>query len=152
FLMEGAARALFVPLSLAVGFAMITSYLLSSTVVPVLCVWLLRHRPGENYSHGPGRWQQAFGRVVGVLTAGRWLGVPASLGGAAAVAVLAWTLLGLEIFPQVDAGQFQLRLKGPDGMRIEQTEDLAREALRLIDEEVPGGVEISLGYVGVVPP
>ena len=36
FFMEGAARALFVPLSLAVGFAMIASYLLSSTFVPVL--------------------------------------------------------------------------------------------------------------------
>src|SRR5262249_5080676 len=36
-------RSLFVPLSLAVGFAMISSYLLSSTVVPVLSVWLLKH-------------------------------------------------------------------------------------------------------------
>src|SRR5262249_6988238 len=43
FFMQGAARALFVPLSLAVGFAMVTSYFLSSTFVPVLSVWLLRH-------------------------------------------------------------------------------------------------------------
>ena len=43
FFMQGAARALFVPLSLAVGFSMMTSYLLSSTFVPVLSVWLLRH-------------------------------------------------------------------------------------------------------------
>src|SRR5947209_4517597 len=40
FLMEGAIKALFVPLSLAVGFAMITSYLLSSTFVPVMSLWL----------------------------------------------------------------------------------------------------------------
>src|SRR4029077_6777467 len=32
-----------VPLALAVGFAMITSYFLSSTLVPVLSVWLLKH-------------------------------------------------------------------------------------------------------------
>src|SRR5262249_23687040 len=38
FTMQGAARALFVPLSLAVGFSMVTSYLLSSTFVPVLSV------------------------------------------------------------------------------------------------------------------
>lgn len=45
FFMQGAARGLFVPLSLAVGFAMIASYILSSTFVPVLSVWLLRsHR------------------------------------------------------------------------------------------------------------
>src|SRR5437879_5988075 len=43
FFMEGAARGLFVPLSLAVGFSMVTSYFLSSTFVPVMSVWLLRH-------------------------------------------------------------------------------------------------------------
>ena len=41
FFMTGVSRSLFVPLSLAVGFAMIASYLLSSTLVPVLSVWLL---------------------------------------------------------------------------------------------------------------
>ena len=45
FFMQGSAQALFVPLSLAVGFAMISSYLLSSTLVPVLSVWLLRSVP-----------------------------------------------------------------------------------------------------------
>src|SRR5205807_2058919 len=43
FIMAEPVRSLFVPLSLAVGFAMISSYLLSSTVVPVLSVWLLKH-------------------------------------------------------------------------------------------------------------
>src|SRR5207237_5217747 len=43
FFMEGAARSLFVPLSLAVGFSMVTSYLLSSTFVPVMSIYLLRH-------------------------------------------------------------------------------------------------------------
>ncbi len=45
FFMQGSAQALFVPLSLAVGFSMITSYLLSSTFVPVMSVWLLRRSP-----------------------------------------------------------------------------------------------------------
>src|SRR5439155_15834082 len=43
FLMAEPVRSLFVPLALAVGFAMVTSYLLSSTVVPVLSIWLLKH-------------------------------------------------------------------------------------------------------------
>src|SRR5271154_1372879 len=43
FLMAEPVRSLFVPLALAVGAAMISSYLLSSTVVPVLSVWLLKH-------------------------------------------------------------------------------------------------------------
>src|SRR5712691_3132983 len=40
--MTGAAKAMFLPLSLAVGFAMVGSYLLSSTLVPILSVWVLR--------------------------------------------------------------------------------------------------------------
>ena len=43
FFMQGAAQRLFTPLALAVGFAMIGSYILSSTFVPVVSVWLLRH-------------------------------------------------------------------------------------------------------------
>src|SRR5438046_5016373 len=46
FFMVGAAKAMFLPLSLAVGFAMVASYLLSSSLVPILSVWLLRaHSP-----------------------------------------------------------------------------------------------------------
>src|SRR6266513_1268868 len=41
FFMTGVAQSLFVPLSLAVGFSMIASFLLSSSLVPVLSVWLL---------------------------------------------------------------------------------------------------------------
>ncbi len=41
FFMQGVARQLFVPLSLAVAFAMVASYLLSSTLVPVLAAWFM---------------------------------------------------------------------------------------------------------------
>ncbi len=41
FFMVGPARSLFVPLSLAVGFSMGASYLLSSSLVPVLSNWVL---------------------------------------------------------------------------------------------------------------
>ena len=51
FLMAEPVRSLFVPLALAVGFAMISSYLLSSTIVPVLSVWLLKHH-GEHHREG----------------------------------------------------------------------------------------------------
>ena len=55
FIMAEPVRSLFVPLSLAVGFAMISSYLLSSTVVPVLSVWLLKHdgHQGQEAARGP---------------------------------------------------------------------------------------------------
>lgn len=47
FLMVGVSRQLFVPLSLAVGFSMIASYLLSSSLVPVFSTWLLKDADGE---------------------------------------------------------------------------------------------------------
>src|SRR6516165_3538588 len=60
YFMQGAAQALFVPLSMAVGFAMVTSYLLSSTFVPVLSTWLLRH-----HHRLEGGRQTTFHRVQG---------------------------------------------------------------------------------------
>lgn len=49
FFMEGATKALFVPLSLAVGFCMLASYILSSTLVPVISIWFLKphHKVAE---------------------------------------------------------------------------------------------------------
>jgi multidrug efflux pump subunit AcrB len=155
FFMQGAARNLFVPLSLAVGFAMITSYLLSSTFVPVMSIWLLRkhhatHR--ESHSLRVGALARGVGGLAHLLTSWRWVVVPAYLVAALLAVGLLGLMLGREIFPLVDAGQFQLRLRGPDGTRIEQTEEIVREALDFIGKEVgPENVQITLGYVGVVP-
>jgi multidrug efflux pump subunit AcrB len=48
FFMQGAAHNLFVPLALAVAFAMVASYLLSSTLVPILAIWVLRNEHDLN--------------------------------------------------------------------------------------------------------
>ncbi len=157
FFMQGAARALFVPLSLAVGFAMVSSYLLSSTFVPVLSVWLLRHHhhlrvDGQRRRTAFDRLRDAYGRAVGAVVAARRLIVPLYLAGAVASIVLIWPMLGLEIFPRVDAGRFQLRLRAPDGTRYEETERLAIAALDRIARDVGrGNVAISIGYVGLIP-
>jgi multidrug efflux pump subunit AcrB len=153
FALQGAAQALFVPLSLAVGFSMIASYILSSTLVPVLSVWLLR-KHGPESAGGPLRrtieaWYQ---RTVGATTHGRRWVVTAYLLVVCGAIALFGLNLGSEIFPQVDAGMFQFRLKAAPGTRIEQTEQITQEALRYIGEQVgPGQVALSLGYVGVVP-
>jgi multidrug efflux pump subunit AcrB len=156
FFMQGAARALFVPLALAVGFAMVTSYLLSSTFVPVLCVWLLRksaHPSSPQEADAKPGWLAAgFRRWLEWATRWRWVVVPAYLGATLGGVLLLSQGVGTEIFPQVDAGQFQFRLRAPTGTRIEQTEAITREALDFIKKTVgPDQVEISLGYVGVVP-
>jgi multidrug efflux pump subunit AcrB len=159
--MQGAARALFVPMSLAVGFAMIASYVLSSTFVPVLTTWIVRHRHGGADGNGDGvparrsgfdRFADGYGAIVRRLVRVSGLVVVVYLVGAAALAFGVGRQLGLEIFPTVDAGRFQLRLKAPAGTRIEKTEQIVRRVLKAIEEEVgPGGVEISVGYVGLIP-
>ncbi len=78
--------------------------------------------------------------------------VPAYLAGTLAVIVLVGRSLGLEIFPKVDAGRFQLRMRAPDGTRYEETERLAIAALESIAREVGRDkVAISIGYVGLIP-
>ena len=131
FFMQGAARALFVPLSLAVGFAMVTSYLLSSTFVPVLSTWLLRHHhlTGRGRKTTFQRAQESYGRAVGRIVRWRWVVVPVYLVAAVAVVVLVGMTLGLEIFPKVDAGRFQLRLRaGRNADREDRAADDCRAA------------------------
>jgi multidrug efflux pump subunit AcrB len=156
FFMEGAAQALFVPLSLAVGFAMVTSYLLSSTFVPVLSVWLLRHyhRPQAESRDwfSFARCRDGYAFLLRGVVALRWALVPVYLGAAGLVVWLVGAQLGQEIFPTVDAGQFQLRLRAPTGTRIEVTEQLTVHALDAIKQTVgPDNVAISVGYLGLLP-
>jgi multidrug efflux pump subunit AcrB len=156
FFMQGAARNLFVPLSLAVGFSMVASYLLSSTFVPVVSVWLLRHyHPHQAGSPGLfsfARFRSGYARVLGGIVRLRWLVVAGYLGGV--VLLVLWWLgghpgLGREIFPLVDSGQFQLRLRAPDGTPLDTTRELTEEALREIGREVgPDNVAITVCLVG----
>ncbi|HEY7307974.1 MAG TPA: efflux RND transporter permease subunit [Gemmataceae bacterium] len=162
FFMEGAARALFVPLSLAVGFSMVASYLLSSTFVPVVSIWLLRHyhpqgQQGADAPRSPGLFSFAYLRdaYLSVLRGSlrwRW---PLIAAYAVVTGLLIWLVgrqLGMEIFPTVDTGQFQLRLRAADGTRIETTEEIAQQALDIIgDVAGPDNVAISVGYVGLIP-
>lgn len=155
FFMQGAAQALFVPLSLAVGFAMVSSYLLSSTFVPVLSTWLLRNHPLPD---GTGRRTlfertiDAYGRALSLVVRWRWVVLPAYLALAAVVVIGVGRSLGLEIFPKVDAGRFQLRMRAPTGTRIEETEKQALDVLKTIRNDVGADdVEISIGYIGLIP-
>jgi multidrug efflux pump subunit AcrB len=160
FFMEGAAKALFVPLALAVGFAMVASYLLSSTFVPVLSVWLLSHyHPDRQAGAGSSfaRFRASYARALGGVMPFRWVLIGAYVVGAGLVIWLVGGSLGREIFPAVDSGQFQLRLRAPDGTRTERTEEIAREALAVVKDEAGRGadgeenVAGSLGYVGLIP-
>ncbi len=161
FIMKGAVRSLFVPLSLAVGGAMITSYLLSSTFVPVMSVWLLANRPGT-HGHGNGteakpgfftRIQNRFERVVEWTVAHRFVVVLAYLLATGTAVVVIWGHLGRELFPRVDTGQFQLRVRPPQGTHFELTAKVAQKTLEVIAEEAgPDNIDVTMGYAGANPP
>jgi multidrug efflux pump subunit AcrB len=156
FFMTGAARNLFVPLSLAVGFSMVASFLLSNTFVPVLSVWTLRR---EGHGHGPShetffnRLRDRYERTARFVVGWRRTIFLAYLVIACGLIALVGSTLGTEIFPVVDTAQFQLHLRAQPGTRIERTEQLTLQTIDSIKREVgPDNVEITLGFVGTQPP
>ena len=153
--MRGAARNLFVPLALAVGFSMIASYLLSSTFVPVLSIWVLRtrHQGGLPRRSLFDRFRDAYRRFSQQAVRLRWAVLLVYLFAAGAVIYFVGRSLGREIFPVVDVGQFTLRLRAIPGTRIEVTEKVADKTLDLIAREVgPQNVQVTMGFVGVQAP
>jgi multidrug efflux pump subunit AcrB len=158
FFMVGAARAMFLPLSLAVGFAMVASFLLSSTLVPILSVWFLRgHANAEATSPRAdgrfARFQRAYARVVESCVRVRWLVVGAYAAASVAAIGLIGGSLGTDIFPKVDTGQIQVRLRAPTGTRVDGTEQVALQALDIIASEVGAdNIAITLAFLGVHAP
>ena len=175
FFMTGAARALFVPLSLAVGFSMAASFLLSSTLVPILSIWLLRGHvvaagvrrrssdvddesdrlltPAATSDFSFARFQARYGTFAQKVVRLRWLVLFIYLVLAVGAVWIFGRHLGTEIFPKVDAGQLSVRLRAPTGTRVEKTEAIALQTLELIKSEVgSNNVAITLGFVGVHAP
>ncbi|TGD76967.1 efflux RND transporter permease subunit [Hymenobacter wooponensis] len=163
-IMEGVPRAMFLPLSLAVGFAMVASFLLSQTLVPVMANWLMKdHAPAAGHgahSHEepegkPGffaRFQAGYQRLL-ARAQGRQRGVVLGYLALSVVVVGAgFAVIGTDIFPQANSGQFQLRLREKVGTRLEKTEQTVAAVQAIINQEVgPDNVEISSTFVGTQP-
>jgi multidrug efflux pump subunit AcrB len=155
FFMTGVSRSLFVPLSLAVGFAMIASFLLSSSLVPVLGVWMLGRTHAHTVEDGADwvdRLRTRLGRLLTRIAPRRLAVVGGYLVAALAIVALVGPMLGREIFPPSGTPLFQLRFRAPAGTKFEATEQLGRAVLDEISAAAgPGNVSITLGYVGVQP-
>lgn len=135
----GAAKSLFVPLAMAVVFAMLTSYLLSRTLVPTLVRYLLRGEADAhaNPNHGPptsiaGRFfarfergferlRGAYGRLLALALANRAI-TSAAFGVFVLLSLCLLPFVGRDFFPSVDAGLVKLHVRGPPGTRIEESE------------------------------
>jgi multidrug efflux pump subunit AcrB len=149
--MTGGARAMFLPLALAVAFSMIASYFLSSTLVPILSVWLLRNR--ERVSAGVtrfNRFQSSYSALLLRMSSHRAPIIGIYLLTAVLLVLLIGSRLGTQIYPQVDAGQLQIRFRAPAGTDIDGSEAVFLKALDIIKNAVgPENVAISIGLIGV---
>ncbi len=154
FLMSGVAQNLFVPLSLAVAFAMLASFLLSSSLLPVLFLWVHRNLERGRKALIAGRWDfdrvrnrwGAFLTQVGKL---RWPVLVVYGVIVLAIILLLGPQLAQELFPSVGATQFRLRFDAPTGTRAEETERLVTGVLDEIRQTAGAqNVLITLGYVG----
>jgi RND family efflux transporter MFP subunit len=152
FFMQGSTQALFIPLSLAVGFAMIASYVLSNTFLPVIAAWILKPQHGQKPPDFLEKAKGTYGTMLENLMHFR-IPIIAIYGIVSLVfCAILFPVLGREIFPTGNPSSFQLRLKAPTGTRIEKTEVMARKALEIIQQEVGSrNVRISIGYVGTQP-
>ncbi|MDX2269616.1 MAG: efflux RND transporter permease subunit [Bryobacter sp.] len=129
--LTGTAKYLFTPLAMAVTFAMLASYLLSRTIVPTMSHWLLQH---ETESGWIWKVHEGFDSLFDKLKGQYARALDWSLAHRAAVALAfvgligfsAWMApqVGEDFFPEVDAGQIRLHVRGPVGSRIEETEKL----------------------------
>jgi multidrug efflux pump subunit AcrB len=148
FFMAGVARQLFIPLSLAVGFSMLSSYVLSSTLVPVLSTWMVKAHGNEEEGIF-GKLRSVYTRYLNFVLKLRW---PLAIAYAAGAGLLIYVLLprmGTEIFPSTQSHQLQVRMRAPTGTRMERTEVMELKAMDVIKEYVgPENVDITSAFIG----
>ena len=166
--LQGAVRSLFLPLAMAVVFAMLSSYLLSRTLVPVMVKMLLKkeaemYTEGEHAQGGTGPiWKLHYifnGGFEKMRTAYRSVLEWAlhhrmvTVGAFGVFFLLSFGLLpfiGQDFFPTVDAGQFRLHVRAPAGTRIEETERLFSRVEQTIRETVPAKeLDMMLDNIGL---
>jgi multidrug efflux pump subunit AcrB len=184
FVMTGVPRAMFLPLSLSIAFAMMVSFIAAQTLVPVISIWLLRaerfqyHQTGlhahaglamdrqeikeidlhgereKDHPENNGYFQRLKNglliRLERWMPARKWI-VSFYLLIITALALTCFIFIGKDLLPKTNTGQLQLRIREPDGTRLEITETDTRKILHLIDSTVQGNIAISSAYVGLVP-
>jgi CzcA family heavy metal efflux pump len=138
FFLEGVARFLFVPMALAVMFAMTCSFILSRTLVPTMANYLLK--PHVVHDHGAPlplsrnplvRFQKGFERSFDNFRAvyRELLTMAMARRGVFLACFLAFVLasfalvpfLGRNFFPSVDSGQILMHARAPVGTRVEES-------------------------------
>ena len=153
--MVGVGRQLFVPLSLAVGFAMISSYVLSSTLVPVLSTWMLRAGHGARAARSSSKLRSWYRDRLESVLGVRWLVVGGYVVGGGRVDCS--ILLPAHRHRDLSRGRNQAAPAPPArpdrhaarAHRADRAEGDGRHQERSSDRE---NVEITTGFIGVQTP
>ncbi|GAB2686073.1 efflux RND transporter permease subunit [Mucilaginibacter koreensis] len=180
FTMKGIPGALFLPLALAIGFSMITSYFLAQTFVPIMANWLMKndhekedyardddadeaHQKEDAAKHATeehtGEKQTRFDRFrmrfitwIDAMLPRRALIVSTYVVVAVGIALLLFSTIGRDVLPKVDSGTFQVRLRAPDGTRLERTEAITVRALQVLGDMVrKDKIAVTSSFVGQHP-
>ncbi|HEV8132103.1 MAG TPA: efflux RND transporter permease subunit [Acidobacteriota bacterium] len=150
--LTGIGRFLFTPLAISVAFAMLASYILAMTAVPSYCGRFLK-------SGGPGsaKLERAFVKTRDTYSkllnrcfrSGKLVLVVALLVFVGSVALVPW--IGMELFPQVDAGQIIIQVRAPSGTRVELTEELVKQVEAKIKGLIPEQeIRVLISNIGVL--
>jgi multidrug efflux pump subunit AcrB len=155
FTMGGIPGSLFLPLALAIGFSMIVSYFLAQTFVPVMANWLMKVHKASGKDGKPSffdRIRMRFLAFIDRIMPWRKPIVVVYLVFTAGASFLLLQHIGKDVLPKVNGGQFQVRLRAPDGTRIERTEEKTLNTINIIKDIVgQGHVAISSAYIGQHP-
>lgn len=166
FSMKGIPGSLFLPLALAIGFSMITSYLLSQTFVPIMANWIMKgkghgketeasapiahldaweqkkllvEREESDTHHkmtGFERFRKRFMRFLDRLFPLRKVVTVVYVILVIGAAVLLLNTIGRDVLPKVNSGQFQVRIRAKEGTRIERTEQKLIQTIHVLEEMV----------------
>ena len=139
--LTGMIKYLFAPLSLAATFTIGASYVLALTVIPAFCATFVREKllPGAAAADNAAESARPKGVYGNLLNLA--LNVPALTALLIVVGVGAsfslWPMIGTELFPDVDAGTFELRIKTTPGTDLLETEKIVARLEDTIKEVIP---------------
>jgi CzcA family heavy metal efflux pump len=163
--LTGPAKFLFTPMALAVVFAMLASYLLSRTLVPVLVNFLLGAEPtpadrgsrgffgriSDRFSDGFVWVQNRYTRTLEATLANRKPALIVSIA-IMSTAFLLLPFVGRDFFPSVDAGQIKLHIRARAGTRIETTKVLFSQVEDQIRKTIPAQeTDLIMDNIGLTP-
>ncbi|MEB0248577.1 efflux RND transporter permease subunit [Mucilaginibacter sp. 5C4] len=108
----------------------------------------------QDHPEGNDFFEKVKMRFMGIIT--RWMPnkkliVPIYIVAVIVLTGVGFVVIGKDMMPKLNNGQFLIRIKAPDGTRLERTEDKFKEVLNIIDKTVDHHIAISSGYVGIVP-